>query len=39
LRVRWDALDRSYLEKWIDELNLKKEWNDALRLAGIVGSR
>lgn len=29
LRVRWDALDHSYLEKWIGELGLKKELDDA----------
>jgi hypothetical protein len=29
LKVRWDALDRSYLEKWITELDLQKEWDDA----------
>ncbi len=35
LRVRWDALDHSYLAKWITELDLKKEWDDAQRVAGI----
>ncbi len=35
LRVRWDALDDSYLEKWITELDLKREWDDAQRVAGI----
>jgi hypothetical protein len=35
LRMRWDALDRSYFEKWIGELDLKKAWNDAQGLAGI----
>ncbi len=39
LRVRWDALDHSYLAKWITELDLKKEWDDAQRVAGIVGSQ
>ncbi len=39
LRVRWDALDHSYLAKWIAELGLKKEWDDAQRVAGIVGSK
>jgi hypothetical protein len=34
LRVRWVSLDRSYLEKWIGELGLQKEWNDARRAAG-----
>jgi hypothetical protein len=37
LRVRWDALDHSHLEKWIGELDLKKEWEDAQRVAGISG--
>ena len=36
-RARWDALDHSYLEKWIAELDLKKEWDDVQRLAGIPG--
>jgi hypothetical protein len=35
LRVRWDALDHTYLAKWIGELGLKKEWDDAQRMAGI----
>jgi hypothetical protein len=34
LRVRWDALDHPYLEKWIAELDLKKEWDDARQVAG-----
>jgi hypothetical protein len=37
LRVRWHALDHSYLEKWIAELDLKREWDDAQRVAGIGG--
>jgi len=37
LRARWDTLDHSYLEKWIAELDLKKEWDDAQRATGIVG--
>jgi hypothetical protein len=36
LRARWNDLDRSYLVKWIGKLELKKEWDDAQRLAGIV---
>jgi hypothetical protein len=35
LRVRWESLDRAYLEKWIVELGLEKEWNDAQHAAGI----
>lgn len=37
LRVRWDALDHAYLEKWIGELGLKDGWDDAQRVAGIAG--
>ena len=37
LRVRWDALDHSYMAKWIKELDLKKEWDDAQRVAGVMG--
>jgi hypothetical protein len=36
LRMRWDGLDHSYLEKWIAELDLTKEWKEARRVAGIV---
>jgi hypothetical protein len=35
LRVRWVELDHSYLEKWIVELGLSKEWSDAKHAAGI----
>jgi hypothetical protein len=35
LRMRWGLLDHSYLEKWILELGLKTQWNDARRAAGI----
>jgi len=35
LRARWVELDLSYLEKWILELGLSKEWNDARHAAGI----
>ena len=38
LRLRWEALDRSYLEKWISELDSKQEWNHAKRIAGISES-
>jgi len=37
LRARWGTLDRSYLAKWIDALDLQKEWDDVQRLAGIPG--
>jgi hypothetical protein len=35
LRTRWESLDYSYLEKWIGDLDLKKEWNAARHAAGI----
>jgi len=35
LRMRWDSLDRAYLEKWILELRIETEWNDARRAAGV----
>ncbi len=35
LRVRWVELDHSYLETWIGELGLSKEWSEARRAAGI----
>jgi len=38
LRLRWEVLDRSYLEKWISELDLSREWSHAKRIAGISES-
>jgi hypothetical protein len=38
VRMRRDSLDREYLDKWIGELDLKKEWTDARRLAAVCGS-
>jgi len=35
LRARWESLDRSYLETWISNLGLEKEWDDAVRTAEI----
>jgi len=35
LRMQWDSLDRAYLEKWILELRIEAEWNDARRAAGV----
>jgi hypothetical protein len=35
LRLRWESLDRPYLERWVVELGLKKEWDEARRVAGI----
>jgi hypothetical protein len=35
LRMRWESLDRSYMERWILELGLKSEWDKARHAAGI----
>jgi len=35
LRVRWDGLDHSYLEKWVRDLGLQKEWEQAKYSAGV----
>lgn len=37
LRLRWEALDRSYLQKWISKLGLTREWKHAKRIAGVSG--
>ena len=34
LRARSEALDHDYLEKWVGELGLKQQWDDAQRAAG-----
>ena len=33
LKMRIDSLDRSYVDKWVRELGVTKEWSEALRLA------
>jgi len=33
MRIRHGSLDHSYLEKWVNQLGLMEEWNEALRLA------
>jgi hypothetical protein len=38
LGLRWEALDRLYLEQWISELDLKEEWSHAKHIAGISES-
>jgi hypothetical protein len=35
LKLRWESLDRRYLEKWISELDLDDEWRRAKLLAAI----
>jgi len=38
LRLRWESLDRRYLEKWIVELELQEQWKNARHAAGIPDS-
>jgi len=38
LKIRGESLDRLYLEKWISELDLKTEWENAQRDARGSGS-
>jgi hypothetical protein len=35
LKVRRDVLDQAYLSHWIKQLDIKKEWDEAKRAAGI----
>jgi hypothetical protein len=35
LKVRRDVLDQAYLSHWTKELDIKKEWDEAKRAAGI----
>jgi len=35
LKIRGDSLDRWYLDKWVRELGLTKEWNEARGIARI----
>lgn len=39
LKVRWDELDRPYLEKWVAEVGVVAEWGEAMRVAGFGGSQ
>ncbi len=38
LRLQWERLDQSYLEKWISELGLKEQWIAARRAAGLIAA-
>jgi hypothetical protein len=38
LKIHQNSLDRRYLEKWVEELILQSEWQDALRVASIPWS-
>jgi hypothetical protein len=35
LRIRWDSLDRTYVEKWVNELGLTEQWRHARILAQV----
>ena len=37
LKIRGDSLDRWYLDKWVRELGLTREWNEARGIARISG--
>jgi hypothetical protein len=39
LKIRQDLLDHAYLEKWISDLGLTKEWNDARRIVESSGPK
>ncbi len=38
LKVRGESLDDAYLQKWIKELGLEKQWKESRQLAGISES-
>lgn len=35
LRLRWKSLDHSYLQKWVMELGLASQWDEARRQSGL----
>ena len=35
IKKQWETLDRPYMHKWITELGLTSQWNDARQQAGI----
>lgn len=35
IRVRWDELDRAYIEHWVVQLGLQEQWKSAQRIAGV----
>jgi hypothetical protein len=39
LRIRWNLLEHSYLRRWIRELQLMTEWDNARRIAEIAESK
>jgi hypothetical protein len=36
MRLRWDALDLSYLENWTASLQLQTQWEEARKRAGMA---
>ncbi len=36
LGIRWDSLDREYLDKWISALGLDDEWAKATKRANVT---
>lgn len=34
IRVRWADLDRKYIERWVGELKVEKQWDRAVRMSG-----
>jgi hypothetical protein len=36
LKVRGEELDRPYIEKWVKELDLARQWDEACRQAGLA---
>jgi len=35
LRIRGNELDRTYIEQWIEELQVEQQWRQALKAAGL----
>lgn len=35
LKVRWNQIDREYLNRWVRQLDLQEQWNAACRAAGL----
>jgi hypothetical protein len=37
LKLRWNSLDRDYMQQWINDLDLSSEWNDACQESRVAG--
>jgi hypothetical protein len=35
LKIQWDSLDHAFLEKWIGDLQVMREWDETRRAAGV----